>query len=218
MARHQDVVTSQTKTRDRVRDLAEVYTHKREVDAMLDLVDDMFPTAENPRNIARTFLEPSCGSGNFLIAILERKLAYITTTIYRSTATFEVALLKALSSIYGIDIDQSNVVASRGFMRAEVAHWVNLQLNTIPTSEGFWAAVDAILASNIIRADALKDADNIRMIEWHWERQTGYVTRTWMPYREDHAPDLFSSNEPPADQYPLHFSELTSHPGPKVKV
>ena len=35
----------QIKTRERVRDLAEVYTHEREVNAMLDLVPDMFPAA-----------------------------------------------------------------------------------------------------------------------------------------------------------------------------
>lgn len=33
----------QIKTRQRVRDLAEVYTHEREVKAMLDLIPDMFP-------------------------------------------------------------------------------------------------------------------------------------------------------------------------------
>ena len=34
----------QIKTRQRVRDLAEVVTHEREVNAMLDLIPDMFPS------------------------------------------------------------------------------------------------------------------------------------------------------------------------------
>lgn len=59
----------QIKSRDRVRDLAEVYTHKREVDAMLDLVPGMFPSAADPGNTDRTFLEPACGSGNFLVGL-----------------------------------------------------------------------------------------------------------------------------------------------------
>ena len=46
---------NQIKTRDRVRDLAEVYTHEREVHAMLDLVPDMFPTEDDPGNHDRTF-------------------------------------------------------------------------------------------------------------------------------------------------------------------
>lgn len=53
----------QIKSRQRVRDLAEVYTHKREVDAMLDLIPDMFPSESDPSNTDRTFLEPACGSG-----------------------------------------------------------------------------------------------------------------------------------------------------------
>lgn len=60
----------QIKSRERVRDLAEVYTHKREVDAMLDLVAEMFPSQNDPSNTDRTFLEPACGSGNLLEEIL----------------------------------------------------------------------------------------------------------------------------------------------------
>jgi len=45
---------TQIKTRDRVRDLAEVYTHEREVNAMLDLVADMFPTEGDPGNHDRS--------------------------------------------------------------------------------------------------------------------------------------------------------------------
>lgn len=50
--------------RNRVRDLAEVYTHHREVAAMLDLVPDMFPTDDDPDRHDRTFLEPAtrCGT------------------------------------------------------------------------------------------------------------------------------------------------------------
>src|ERR1019366_141484 len=58
----------QVRSRDRGRDLAEVFTHQREVDAILDLFPDAF-TALDVK-----FLEPSCGSGNFLAEVLRRKL------------------------------------------------------------------------------------------------------------------------------------------------
>ena len=58
----------QVKSVDRVRDHGEVLTAKREVEAMLDLVKN-----ESERIDSR-FLEPACGDGNFLVAILERKL------------------------------------------------------------------------------------------------------------------------------------------------
>lgn len=217
MDRHRDVITSQTKTRARVRDLAEVYTNEREVNAMLDLVSDMFPSADRPRDIGRTFLEPACGAGNFLVAILERKLAFVTARIYRSPATFEAAALKALASIYGIDIDASNVDQSRKFLLAELAHHLNMQLNTVPVSDGFWSAVDAILATNILCADTLQDAKRIELVEYRWQRKTGHVLREWSRLEQsDEQPDLFGevSTEPKLDAVAMHYSLLADNPEP----
>ena len=58
-------------SRDRVTQHGEVLTARREVDAMLDLVK------QETERIDSRFLEPACGTGNFLIVILERKLAVI---------------------------------------------------------------------------------------------------------------------------------------------
>ena len=57
------------KSKQRVADHGEVFTPSWMVDAMLDLVK-----AESERIDAR-FLEPACGSGNFLVRIVQRKLA-----------------------------------------------------------------------------------------------------------------------------------------------
>ena len=64
----------QIKSRDRVRDVAEVYTNKREVGNMLDLIKVF------SRNSNATFLEPACGNGNFLVEILDRKLLGLHST------------------------------------------------------------------------------------------------------------------------------------------
>ena len=61
-------MSSQIKSRKRVIDFGEVYTNEREVNAMIDLVK------EEAEKITTTFLEPACGSGNFLVEILRRKL------------------------------------------------------------------------------------------------------------------------------------------------
>lgn len=100
------------KSRNRVRDLAEVYTAEREVRAMLDLVPEF--------SLKQTFLEPACGNGNFLIEILRRKLqAHAATRPYferdsdgrlppfpKSGKAEEVVLLviQAVSTINGFDI------------------------------------------------------------------------------------------------------------------
>ncbi|SMC62736.1 hypothetical protein SAMN06296429_106121 [Janibacter indicus] len=218
MIRHRDAVTSQTKTRERVRDLAEVYTREREVKAMLDLVPDMFPSGADPKNIGRTFLEPACGSGNFLVEILDRKLAYVGRPHQRTAATIEAAALRALSSIYGIDIDQSNVDASRHYMRVEMEHHMNIALSTEAVSSGFFSAVDAVLASNIVRANTLTDAKDIDIVEYHWQRKAGYVIREWSKLEETEQEfDLFTSlseSAPARDTVPIHFSLLADNPDP----
>ena len=218
MVRHRDVITSQSKTRERIRDLAEVYTNAREVNAMLDMVPEMFPSVERLRDIGHTFLEPACGAGNFLIAILDRKLEYVKFgALYRSVATFEAAVLKSLSSIYGIDIDAENVEQSRQFLKADVAHHMNLHLNTVPVTDGFWNAVDAIVATNIIHADTLKDAQQVRLVEYHWERRAGFVRREWsFLEKPDAQADRFSpfDESPTRDAVYIHYSLLSEHPGP----
>lgn len=220
MIRRQNAVTSQTNSRERVRHLAEVYTHGREVKAMLDLIPDMFPSKSNPRNIRRSFLEPACGSGNFLVDILARKLSYVCRPHYRSAAAIEAAALQALTSIYGIDIDDSNVDASRHFVRVEMEHHMNLVMNTESVTPGFFMAVDAILTTNIIRADTLKDARYIDLVGYCWQRKTGYVLREWSKLEpSDDPPDLFSSLIEPApkrDAVPFHYSQLANNPRPVV--
>ena len=62
---------SLVKSKQRVADHGEVFTPAWMVEAMLDLVK-----AETERIDAR-FLEPACGSGNFIVQILRRKLAAV---------------------------------------------------------------------------------------------------------------------------------------------
>ena len=59
------------KSKQRVADHGEVFTPAWLVEEMLDLVK-----SETERIDSR-FLEPACGSGNFLVAILRRKLAAV---------------------------------------------------------------------------------------------------------------------------------------------
>ncbi len=98
---------SQIKSKERVAERGEVFTAEREVNAMLDLVND-----ECLRPDSR-FLEPACGDGNFLSAILKRKLAELRRKYKKSTRDYEKQAVVAISSLYGIDIMQDNVEACR---------------------------------------------------------------------------------------------------------
>lgn len=206
----------QIKTRDRVRDLAEVYTHEREVHAMLDLIPDMFPSVDEPGNHDRTFLEPACGSGNFLEEILRRKLATVTAARYGRGERYEHRILRCLASVYGIDIDIANVIESRDRLRAVIQSHLDNDLNTQAPTEGLATAVEVILATNIIRADTLADAPKIELVQYHPGR-AGTFTREWSFLDESHIQlDLFS--EMPAerrkDAVAIHYSALKDHPEP----
>ncbi len=98
---------SQVKTKERVRQHGEVFTADREVNAMLDLVK------QEASNIDSTFLEPSCGDGNFLAEILSRKLKSVFKSAGKNDADCEYLATRAFSSIYGIDIMEDNVEEAR---------------------------------------------------------------------------------------------------------
>lgn len=59
------------KSKQRVADHGEVFTPAWMVESMLDLVK------EETERIDSRFLEPACGSGNFLVQVLRRKLAAV---------------------------------------------------------------------------------------------------------------------------------------------
>lgn len=90
---------TQVKSKSRVREHGEVFTAEREVKAMCDMIPP-----EIWQNIESTFLEPACGTGNFLAEIFERKLKLCTDVKDG---------LKALNSLFGIDIQQDNVTETR---------------------------------------------------------------------------------------------------------
>jgi hypothetical protein len=210
--------SNQIKTRTRVRDLAEVYTHERELNAMLNLIPDMFPSGSNPGDHDRTFLEPACGSGNFLEAILRRKLHTVTTTRYGRGERYEHRVLRCLASIYGIDIDQENVLEARDRLRATVASHCFADLNAQQPSSGLATAVDAILNTNIVRADTLADAQKIELVAYH-PGVGGTFTREWSCLEEPEGQlDLFgiTRGEPQRDALPVHYADLAAYPKPTV--
>lgn len=206
---------NQIRTKDRVRDLAEVYTHEREVNAMLDLIPDMFPPGVTGTDLK--FLEPACGSGNFLVEILTRKLTGIRFANIRAVERYEHWLLRALASVYGVDICTDNVLEARQRMAAVVREHYLLDANTIEPTEGFVSGVSAILDSNIICADTLASASTTEVIDYIPGRN-GTFMRVWSMLDNsdvDAEPDLFNQSPmPKRDEVAIHYSEIATTPGP----
>lgn len=202
----------QIKTRQRVRDLAEVYTHTREVTAMLDLVPDMFPSDVDPRNTDRKFFEPAAGSGNFLEEILRRKLAFVTTERYRPPVAYEHRVLRALASIYAIDIDPENVDESKERLRHVLQSHLDNDLNTKVPTPGFATAVEVILETNIVLGNTLTGLASIEWVDYRASRNGTFV-REWSTVADERDQlDLFA--ELKADAVPIHYSLLGENPDP----
>lgn len=84
---------------DRVRKYGEVFTPGWVVRHMCDMLEAESPGAFDPE---RTFLEPTCGDGAFVLEILRRKFARCRThDDYRT----------ALDSVYGFELQADNVEA-----------------------------------------------------------------------------------------------------------
>ena len=86
------------KSKKRVADHGEVFTPEWMVDAMLDLVK------EESERIDSRFLEPACGSGNFLVKVLKRKLCAVELKFGKSEFEKRQYALLGLMCAYGIEI------------------------------------------------------------------------------------------------------------------
>jgi hypothetical protein len=137
----------QVKSRQRVAGYGEVYTAQREVNAMLDLVK------QETERIDSRFLEPACGTGNFLVEILRRKLAIVEQRYSKSQIEFERYAIIALTSIYGVDILLDNVQTCRDRLYGIFSHYY--QKNYKVLKSDFLRSAEFILSRNILWGDAL---------------------------------------------------------------
>jgi hypothetical protein len=147
------------RSKQRVADHGEVFTPPWMVEAMLDLVKD-----ETERIDAR-FLEPACGSGNFLVQVLRRKLAAVELKFGKSDFEKRHYVLFALMCIYGIELLSDNIAECRANMLEILADYLALD----ETSDLYRAAFH-VLSQNLVHGDALtmltSQGQPITFAEW----------------------------------------------------
>lgn len=149
---------------ERARDLGEVFTPEKTINEMLDLLQDI--------NYSSKFLEPGCGSGNFLVEILRRKMEMVGRLPEASSALktgrlaeYEFKALIALASIYGIDIDPLNIKEARERMLRVFLDIVTKQSKKEP-SGCLVAGTNYVVNKNIVLGDLINAADAIEVIEY----------------------------------------------------
>lgn len=150
---------SSIKSRQRVADHGEVFTPAWLVEAMLDLV------TEESERIDSRFLEPACGSGNFLVQVLRRKLAAVELKYGKSEFERRHYALLGLMCIYGIELLADNIAECRASVLAILAEYLNLD-----ESDDLYRAASYVLSQNLVHGDALTmlahDGRSITFAEW----------------------------------------------------
>lgn len=152
------------KSKKRVADHGEVFTPPWMVDAMLDLVDG------EVQRIDSRFLEPACGSGNFLVRVLQRKLAAVEVKFGKSEFEKKSYSLLSLMCIYGIELLPDNISECRDKLLEVYSEYLDLE-----NSDEWYRAASFVLSCNLIHGDALSMQTNegkpITFAEW------GYIGR-----------------------------------------
>jgi hypothetical protein len=212
----------QVKSRQRVSDHGEVLTGKREVNAMLDLVK------HETERIDSRFLEPACGTGNFLAPILERKLAVVERRYRKSQLDFERYAVLAVSSIYGIDIQEDNVQHCRDRLYGIFDQDFYLRLFKDKIKNNCRESISHILERNIIHGDALSlktvgdQPSFIVFSEWSlvqgnllkrrdftFQELLDHESLKDLPLWSDMGDDVFIPT-PQKEYPPVHFLELAN--------
>lgn len=146
-----------TKSKQRIADLGEVFTPDFIVDAMCDLGD----IKKLSYSLDATFLEPSCGTGNFIVELLARKMAVAVYLATNGQSKLDLAILRAVASLYGIDIMSDNIREAKERMWSVItsaykhgAEAIGLETSDIP--DILRKNVNYILDRNIIFGNTLK--------------------------------------------------------------
>jgi len=163
-------IESLTRSKQRVADHGEVFTPAWLVEDMLNLVKD-----ESERIDAR-FLEPACGSGNFLVKVLQRKLVVVESKYGNSPFEREHFAVFALMCVYGIELLPDNIAECRDNLLAILAEYLGITKRDLPYRAGHY-----VLSQNLVHGDALKmrtpDDKAIIFAEWGYLGKGKYQRR-----------------------------------------
>ena len=184
------------KSKQRVADHGEVFTPAWLVEAMLDLVK------EETERIDSRFLEPACGNGNFLVPVLQKKLAAVELKFSNSDFEKQHYALLAVMCTYGIELLADNIEECRANMMSVFAEYLGLH-----ESDDLYRAAAYVLSQNLVHGDALKmrtrDKQPITFAEW------GYLGKGRFQRRDFRLDTLTLSSSFSAED--SLFSQLGKH-------
>ena len=187
---------SLVKFKQRVADHGEVFTPAWMVEAMLDQVKD------ETERIDSRFLEPACGSGNFIVQILKRKLAVVELKFGKSDFERQHYALYGLMCIYGIELLVDNIAECRANVLEVFADYLK-----VDEADDLYRAATHVLSTNLVHGDALTmretDGQPITFAEW------GYLGKGKFQ-RRDFRFDVLTGSSKYSEEGSL-FADLGKH-------
>ena len=185
----------QVKSVERVRDLGEVFTPLATVHAMLD----QLPPTVWDVHPASTFLEPAAGDGNFLVAVLGRKLEAVSAARQAGSlpagnddAACEFHGLQALASVYGVDISAENIIGGvpgheigarqrlielfRSWFEHETGK--RLDSRSVRLASAGWVVEHNVMVGNMLPSNAdgtPSGREQLPLVEYRWSPGAGEV-------------------------------------------
>lgn len=179
------------KSKGRVRDSGEVFTQQREVENILSLT-------QATDNIFWKFLEPACGNGNFLVEIVRQRLMRIKQTpTYRPTEKREYAIIKMISTIYGVDIAEDNIAECKKRIMDEIFKFAPKKSSAI-----FLLAVKNILDTNIQLGDMLNGKDKVFFVEYGFHGAE-YITKASVKRKVYALTSMENGDDSVSEEFPL---------------
>ncbi|MBS1906949.1 MAG: methylase [Actinobacteria bacterium] len=170
------------KSRHRVKAHGEVFTPRHMVNQMLDLVRPELETG--PNFVDKTFFEPAAGDGNFVVAILQRKLHAIEKRYQPSV--WPVESLFALASVYAVELLADNHDAAQRALLAEFIAFHERAGNACGPRTNLRRSASTLVTRNIICGNTLTGLDaHGEEIQFSWWQRVlnepGMVRRVAFP-------------------------------------
>ena len=101
---------SHHRSKKRIKELGEVFTQEKYVYQMLDMLDKSVWADEK-----QVFFEPTCGHGNFVISIVEKRLDAFLKKAKRKSIKDPIfySIANTMNNLWAIDVDKYNVKVCR---------------------------------------------------------------------------------------------------------
>jgi hypothetical protein len=183
------------KSKARVQKHGEVFTPSWMVQKMLDTEG----VKEACENIYATFLEPAAGDGNFLVAILRRKLAMVSEQFNSSIRQYTHYSLYALTTLYGIELleDNAQMCVMNLFEVYKDFYEEAVKKHEDKRSENTLNNAKFIISKNIVQGNfltrKLSSGDPIIFSEWVITKQT--TTMIKVQRTEYSLDEIFAGND-----------------------